>query len=63
MARLCQSLVMGMYTHSLDPKNDYLLLTQNAGWKILEELWKMKDAEALEIWKNKADQYLTQSTK
>lgn len=63
MARLCQSLVLGTYTHSLDPKNDYLLLTQKSGWKILEELWNKKDQEVLDLWTSKSDEYLKQSTK
>lgn len=49
-ARLCQSLVLGLYSHKNDPNNDYLLSTQKAGWKILKELWFKSDEEVSRIW-------------
>ncbi|CAD7079448.1 unnamed protein product [Hermetia illucens] len=61
-ARLCQSLVLGAYTHSLDPENDYLLITQKVGWEILEKIWADFN-RANEIWKETADDYLKQSIK
>ncbi|XP_055387318.1 hydroxylysine kinase [Condylostylus longicornis] len=62
-ARLCQSLVLGAYTHSLDPGNDYVLTTQEAGWNLLESLWKENLNKIDEIWDNTADEYLKQSFK
>lgn len=52
-ARLCQSLVLGAYSHTLDPENQYLLSSQKHGWKILEELYGMIDDAVLKIWENK----------
>lgn len=37
-ARLCQSLVLGLYTHQLDQTNQYLLTTQETGWKLLKDI-------------------------
>ena len=41
-ARLCCSVVMGAYSHSQDPENDYLLVTQEPGWAALRELSLME---------------------
>lgn len=62
-ARLCQSLVLGAYSHSLDPENSYLLITQEAGWDLLQRLWAESDTKIDELWAKTADNYLTQSTK
>lgn len=62
-ARLCQSLVLGAYSHSQDPANDYVLTTQAAGWAVLTQLWAEPDDQLIELWKTTADKYLTQSTK
>lgn len=62
-ARLAQSLVLGTYTHSLDPSNEYVLVTQEQGWKLIEELWRCQFEHIDEIWKISADKYLTQSLK
>ncbi|XP_054745161.1 hydroxylysine kinase [Anastrepha obliqua] len=62
-ARLAQSLVMGAYTHSLDPSNEYVLVTQECGWKTIEELWRNSFADVDELWQTTADKYLTQSVK
>jgi hydroxylysine kinase len=62
-ARLCQSLVMGTYTHSLDPQNDYVLTTQTAGWDLLQLLYSKKEEDVLKLWNETADKYLTQSIK
>ena len=37
--RLVQSLVLGAYSYSLDPTNDYLLTTARRGWCVLHALW------------------------
>lgn len=62
-ARICQSLVLGAYSHSLDPENNYLLITQEAGWDLLQRLWAEPDDKVDELWTKTADNYLTQSTK
>lgn len=62
-ARLAQSLVLGAYTHSLDATNEYVLVTQEQGWKLIEELWKNKFEQIDEIWQESGDKYLTQSVK
>ncbi|XP_015601077.1 hydroxylysine kinase [Cephus cinctus] len=49
-ARFCQSLVLGVYTYLNDPQNEYLLITQKNGWKLLKKLWNMNDDEVREIW-------------
>ncbi|KAJ6646077.1 Hydroxylysine kinase [Pseudolycoriella hygida] len=62
-ARLCQSLVLGAYSHQLDPDNSYVLTTQAAGWDMLLRLWAEPDDKIEELWVKTADNYLTQSTK
>ncbi|XP_031638487.1 hydroxylysine kinase-like [Contarinia nasturtii] len=62
-ARLCQSLVLGAYTHTLDPENDYLLSTQDNGWKMLSMIWEKPKNELDELWFTTADEYLKQSEK
>lgn len=49
-ARICQSLVMGAYSHVLDPQNEYLLVTQKSGWSLLKKLWPIDEKEVLRIW-------------
>jgi len=48
-SRYVQSLVLGAYSHSFDPKNDYVLTTAKTGWKVLAEFW---DAPSAELYKN-----------
>lgn len=62
-ARLVQSLVMGLYTHTLHPTNDYLLVTQEQGWTLLQTLWRDSLKEVEELWATTGHQYLTQSNK
>lgn len=62
-ARLCQSLVLGLYTHKFDSDNTYLLTTQKAGWKLLEDLYSRTDSQVIELWNSVADEYLTSSYK
>lgn len=62
-ARLVQSLVMGLYTHTLHPTNDYLLVTQEQGWTLLQKLWRESLENVDELWATTGHQYLTQSTK
>lgn len=60
-ARLCQSLVLGLYTSTVDENNQYILSTQARGWKLLEALWAEKDQDILERWETVAERYLTRS--
>lgn len=62
-ARLAQSLVMGCYTYSIDPKNEYVLVTQEQGWKLIEELWREKLETIDDIWRTTSDKYLQSSEK
>lgn len=62
-ARLCQSLVMGAYTHAQDPENDYVLYTQKTGWDMLETIWAQPPDALEELWSTTADNYLKQSYK
>ncbi|XP_067210824.1 hydroxylysine kinase [Linepithema humile] len=49
-ARMCQSLVMGAYSHLHDPENQYLLTTQKTGWTLLKRLWPMSQNDVMEAW-------------
>ncbi|KOX70746.1 Aminoglycoside phosphotransferase domain-containing protein 1 [Melipona quadrifasciata] len=49
-ARICQSLVMGAYSHLHDPQNEYLLVTQKSGWALLKKLWPLTQDEVLQNW-------------
>uniref|UniRef100_U5EXQ9 Hydroxylysine kinase n=1 Tax=Corethrella appendiculata TaxID=1370023 RepID=U5EXQ9_9DIPT len=64
MARLCQSLVIGLYSASVNPENiEYVLTSQDKGWMVLEKLFNERDETILEIWESEAEKYLTQSSK
>ncbi|XP_068140178.1 hydroxylysine kinase [Drosophila tropicalis] len=62
-ARLAQSLIMSSYTHTLDPTNDYVLVTQAEGWRMIDELWRNNLETIDELWATTGHQYLTQSNK
>lgn len=62
-SRLCQSLVLGCYSHTLDPENDYILSSQANGWKILSLILDTSNEEIEELWFSVADNYLKQSEK
>ncbi|XP_006811673.2 hydroxylysine kinase-like [Saccoglossus kowalevskii] len=49
-ARICQSLILGMYTYTLHPTNTYLLATQETGWKVLELLYSTSKEEIEKAW-------------
>lgn len=49
--RLCQSLVLGAYTYHQDPKNDYVMYTQEKGWTLLNQLNEISQDELCKIWK------------
>ena len=38
-SRYAQSLVMGAYSYSQDPGNEYLLITSKTGWDTLSRFW------------------------
>uniref|UniRef100_A0A182VPQ2 Hydroxylysine kinase n=1 Tax=Anopheles minimus TaxID=112268 RepID=A0A182VPQ2_9DIPT len=61
-ARLCQSLVLGLYTATVDSSNQYILSSQTRGWNVLEALWSETDKDILERWNSIAEEYLTCST-
>ncbi|XP_041764013.1 hydroxylysine kinase [Anopheles merus] len=61
-ARLCQSLVMGLYTATVDASNQYILSSQTRGWNVLEALWAETDKDLLERWNSIAEEYLTRSS-
>lgn len=48
--RMCQSLVMGAYSHLHDPDNQYLLSTQKTGWTLLKRLWPMCQSDVMQAW-------------
>ena len=50
--RLCQSLVLGAYSHANDPQNDYLLTTAKLGWPLLEKVWGLKKEDIYSVWRN-----------
>ncbi|CAH1796024.1 unnamed protein product [Owenia fusiformis] len=56
-SRFAQSLVMGAYSYSLDPGNEYLLVTQENGWKKLKILWPVSQDALYTRWKNIIDSY------
>lgn len=60
-ARLCQSLVLGLYTSTVDEQNKYILSSQARGWGVLEALWAEKDKDILDRWEKVAEQFLTRS--
>ncbi|GAB0094491.1 hydroxylysine kinase [Sergentomyia squamirostris] len=63
-ARLCQSLVLGIYTHTVDPDNEYILSSQKNGWELLQLLWNTEEGKtADDLWRRTADDYLKQSYK
>ncbi|CAB0034633.1 unnamed protein product [Trichogramma brassicae] len=49
-ARFAQSLVMGTYSYLKEPQNHYLIRTHSIKWRLLKELWCMKDEEAFKLW-------------
>uniref|UniRef100_A0A6M2DKX5 Hydroxylysine kinase n=1 Tax=Xenopsylla cheopis TaxID=163159 RepID=A0A6M2DKX5_XENCH len=61
-ARLCQSLVLGTYSHTQDPSNDYVLTTQKVGWDLLEHIWNLSDEAVEKQWMAVSDTYLKSST-
>ena len=48
--RFCQSIVMGAYSYSMDPGNEYLLVTAKNGWEPLKNLWATPNDELCKHW-------------
>lgn len=53
-ARYCQSLVIGFYTYSTNPKpeNAYVLTTQKKGWEQLNAIWNTPEDLLYKHWKS-----------
>ena len=50
--RYAQSLVMGAYSYSQDPGNEYLLITSKTGWKTLSDFWSLSQEKLHKEWDN-----------
>mmetsp|Transcript_31541 Transcript_31541/g.60804 ORF Transcript_31541/g.60804 Transcript_31541/m.60804 type:complete len:365 (-) Transcript_31541:227-1321(-) len=48
--RIACSVTLGAYSHSMDPNNEYLLLTQEPGWRSLEKLRAIGWTEMKRRW-------------
>ncbi|XP_071794150.1 uncharacterized protein [Asterias amurensis] len=57
VARMSQELVLGLRNYRLQPGNEYILITQEKGWKFLQELWGDPGAQGRveKLWKTIAD--------
>ncbi|CAG5119683.1 unnamed protein product [Candidula unifasciata] len=55
--RMVQSLVMGAYTYSLDPTNEYLLTTAQCGWEALKIFWETSELQLQQRWDDIVDTY------
>lgn len=51
MSRLAQSLILGAYSYSLEPTNEYLLTTARTGWNILAALKECGYQDLVQLWK------------
>ena len=49
--------MLGAYSHSFDPTNDYVLTTAKTGWKTLAEFWDTPSAELYENWEKIINSY------
>lgn len=58
-ARYVQSLVMGAYSYSQDPGNEYLLITSKTGWQILTSFWRLSQAELYTQWDSVISSYFS----
>ena len=56
-ARFAQSLVMGAYSYSLDPGNEYLLLTAKRGWDLVRAFWALPKADLYKKWSEIIESY------
>ncbi|KAK7108228.1 hydroxylysine kinase-like [Littorina saxatilis] len=60
--RLVQSLVIGAYSYSLYPNNEYLLTTAHRGWHVLHALWDTPADSLYQMWANIQESYKSRST-
>eukprot|EP00118_Oscarella_pearsei_P027188 m.1060 g.1060 ORF g.1060 m.1060 type:complete len:364 (+) comp5618_c0_seq1:2-1093(+) len=51
IGRMAQSCVLGAYSYSLQPENEYLLVHAAPAWKTMEQLWTLPKEEVEENWK------------
>ena len=58
-ARYAQSLVMGAYSYSQDPGNEYLLITSRTGWETLSSFWRLSEAELYAGWDQVISSYFS----
>lgn len=49
-ARLCQSVVKGLESFRKNPDNQYVLYTQDSGWRCLRWLWETPNEHLLGTW-------------
>ena len=57
--RYAQSLVLGQYTLSVDPGNDYVVTTAKNGWPQLKKLWATPKEDLYQKWRAIMDTYKT----
>merc|ERR1711892_971856 len=62
-ARYAQSLVMGAYSYSQDPGNEYLLITAKTGWKTLTDFWSLEQDQLYREWDVIISKYDTSDAK
>ncbi len=57
VARVSQDLVLALHNYRLQPGNEYILITQERGWRFLQELWGEPSAQGRveTLWKTIAD--------
>jgi len=48
--RFAQSLTMGAYNYTLEPTNEYILLTSRNGWTRLKQLWSTSRTDIYDAW-------------
>lgn len=53
MARLAQSLVLGVYSYLKDPHNDYVLSSSINGWNVLEKMSQIGSRNLEKLWTKK----------
>ncbi|XP_046399046.1 hydroxylysine kinase [Ischnura elegans] len=49
-ARYAQSLILGAYSYSLNPTNDYVMTTAKLGWKQLKHFWATTSESLHSVW-------------
>ena len=46
----CFTVYIGMYTHKLNPSNDYVLIETAPGWELIKQLIKEGKEKCYDIW-------------